>query len=192
LEVSVAAYVKELGELLSGSRVTGSNGEAMTLDEGISSSAGLILEARADGSKVMVMGNGGSAAIASHLHNDLCKAVGVRSLVFNEPPLLTALANDHGYGCVFEHPVSMWAEKDDILVAISSSGRSENILRATKAAMDRGCRVITFSGFAPDNPLCLMGTMNFYVRSDSYGFVEVAHSALTHFLSDTAAVMGGQ
>jgi D-sedoheptulose 7-phosphate isomerase len=146
----------------------------------------LINGTRLTSAKVMVIGNGGSAAIASHLQNDLSKAVGVRSLVFNEPSLLTALSNDHGYSCIFERPIQMWAEKDDVLVAISSSGRSENIICGAQAAKEKGCSIITLSGFKPNNPLRKLGNLNFHIASESYGQVEVAHSTLTHLLSDMA------
>jgi D-sedoheptulose 7-phosphate isomerase len=183
---SAELFFNELARLLIQTEVTDREGKSLPLDEGCGRAVDLIMKSHAKGGKVMVTGNGGSAAIASHFHNDLCKAVGVRCLIFNESPLLTALANDNGYGCVFERPVEMWAEEDDILVAISSSGRSENILRPAKAAMIRGCQVLTFSGFKRDNPLRETGSLNFYTASESYGHVETAHSALTHYISDLA------
>jgi len=138
--------------------------------------------------KVMLIGNGGSAAIVSHMHNDLCMSVGVRAVVFHELPLLTALTNDHGYECVFARPLELWADPGDVLFAFSSGGRSTNILGAVRAALARDCQVITLSGFKPDNPLRGMGLLNFYVPSQSYGYVETAHSALAHFLTDSAAL----
>ena len=147
----------------------------------------MILSVGANSRKVMLTGNGGSAAIASHMHNDLCKAVGVRALVFSEQPLMTALANDHGYECVFERPVQLWAEPGDLLITVSSSGKSQNILRAVKASSDMRCQIVTLSGFRPDNPLRQMGDINFYVGSDIYGYVETAHAALAHFITDRAA-----
>ena len=179
-------YFIELNGLLLGTVVTETGVNAIPLDDGFSKGVDLILSVRELEGKVMVMGNGGSAAIASHMHNDLCKAVAVRSMIFYEQPLMTALANDDGYGCVFERPVEMWAEKGDLLVAVSSSGGSENILRGAQAAVEKGCRVITLSGFRPDNPLRRMGTLNFYVGAESYGLVEVAHSAIAHLLTDMA------
>jgi D-sedoheptulose 7-phosphate isomerase len=146
----------------------------------------MMLATGASSGKVMVIGNGGSAAIASHMQNDVCKAVGVRSLVFNEQPLLTALANDDGYEAIFETPVRLWAEPGDVLVAISSSGRSENILRAVQAATERCCEVVTFSGFDENNPLRSMGSVNFHVASAVYGLVENVHGAITHFMTDRA------
>lgn len=179
------SYFRKLSELLLSLQVTAGEGTVLSLDEGADKAVDLILSTSASG-KVMLIGNGGSLAIASHMQNDLCKAVGVRAMVFNEPPLLTALANDHGYGCVFERPAELWSDSGDLLLAISSSGQSENILGAVRASVARGCQVITFSGFGADNPLRYMGHLNFYVPSQVYGYVELVHSALAHFLTDYA------
>ncbi len=182
----VTSYFRKLSELLLSLQVTAQEGAVLSLDEGANKAVEIILSVKSASCKVMLIGNGGSAAIASHMQNDLCKAVGVRAMVFNEPPLLTALANDHGYGCVFERPAELWANTGDLLLAISSSGQSENILHAVRASVARGCQVITLSGFSADNPLRGMGDLNFYVPSPVYGYVELVHSALAHFLTDYA------
>jgi D-sedoheptulose 7-phosphate isomerase len=179
-------YFRTLSELMLTMEVTDGRAATLSLDQGAERAIQAILEVRSASSKVMLTGNGGSSAIVSHVQNDLCKAVGVRALVFTEQPLLTALANDHGYGCVFQRPLELWAEPGDLLLAVSSSGKSENILRAARAALEKGCRVITLSGFSPDNPLRQMGDLNFYVPSDVYGYVETAHAALAHFITDRA------
>lgn len=179
-------YFTALSDLLRSVQATDNRGVLLPLDEGAKRAVNLILSARAESGKVMLIGNGGSAAIASHMHNDLCKAANVRALVFSEPPLLTALSNDDGYGSVFERPVELWAMPGDVLLAISSSGRSENILRAVRKSTERRCEVITLSGFDADNPLRRMGVINFYVPSRVYGHVEVVHSALAHYLTDSA------
>ncbi|MBT9140777.1 MAG: Phosphoheptose isomerase [Dehalococcoidia bacterium] len=186
VDQSVTVYFHRLSELLLSTQVTDREGVALSLNEGAKEAVDMILSVRSASGKVMLIGNGGSAAIASHMQNDLCKAVGVRAIVFNEPPLLTALSNDHGYGCVFERPVMLWANSGDLLLAISSSGQSENILRAVRASMARECQVITLSGFSVDNPLRRMGHLNFYVPSQVYGYVELVHSVLAHFLTDCA------
>ena len=179
-------YFTALSDLLRSVQATDNRGVLLPLDEGAKRAVNLILSVRAESGKVMLIGNGGSAAIASHMHNDLCKAANVRALVFSEPPLLTALSNDDGYGSVFERPVELWAMPGDVLLAISSSGRSENILRAVRKSTERRCEVITLSGFDADNPLRRMGVINFYVPSRVYGHVEVVHSALAHYLTDSA------
>ena len=181
-----SSYSQELSRLLSIIEVTAATNERISFDDGMESAISIILSNKTKGQKIMVIGNGGSAAIASHMQNDLCKAVGVRSIVFNEAPLLSALSNDLSYAEAFEALVDLWAEKGDTLIAISSSGQSENIIRAANTAKNKGCSVVTCSGFKKDNPLRNRGTVNFYVPSDQYGFVELGHSILTHYLSDAA------
>ena len=183
---NITAYFHRLSDLFLHLEATDRHGAILPLGEGASKAVELILAVKEDSGKAMVIGNGGSVAIAEHMQNDLCKAVGVRAMAFTDTPLLTAMANDHGYECVFERPVQLWADTGDLLLAISSSGESENILRAVRASVGRGGQVITFSGFEADNSLRRMGHLNFYVPSQVYGYVEVVHSALTHFLTDCA------
>lgn len=187
---SVTDYFSALSKLLMSVEVADQYGEALSLDEGAKQAVDLILSVRRASGKIMVIGNGGSAAIASHMQSDLCKAVNVRAMVFNEPPLLTALSNDDGHGRVFERPVELWASPGDLLLAISSSGQSENILRAVRRSTERQCHTITLSGFSPENPLRRLGAVNFYVPSREYGHVEMIHSALGHFLTDCAMTAG--
>jgi D-sedoheptulose 7-phosphate isomerase len=189
--LTVSGYLAEFNRVLQQVAVTDDQQVRLGVDGAADRAVQLILDVRSHGHKVLLIGNGGSAAIVSHLHNDLTKAVGVRTLVFNEQPLLTALANDEGYATVFERPIAMWAEAGDLLIAVSSSGRSENILRGTQAALDAGARVITLSGFQSANPLRALGHLNLYVPSSHYGLVEQAHSVLTHYLSDAAGVATG-
>ena len=126
------------------------------------------------------------------MHNDLVKCVGVRAQVFFDVPLLTAITNDDGYEEVFEQPIRQWTDPGDVLVAISSSGRSENILRAARAAREAGADVIAISGFDADNPLRAMGSPSFWVDSHDYGAVESSHTILTHYLTDRAAARRGR
>lgn len=127
------------------------------------------------GRKLIFVGNGGSAAIASHVAVDLTKTAGIRAINFNEADLLTCFANDYGYEHWVEQALAFYADKGDLAVMISSSGRSKNILLGAAKAKKMGLEVITFSGFSKDNPLCRMGRINFWVNSKSYNFVEMAH-----------------
>jgi len=179
-------YALELCRLLSLTEVTAGTGERLPVEEGMNRTISTILSGKSGGRKIIVIGNGGSAAIASHMQNDLCKAVSVRSLVFNEAPLLSALSNDLSYTVAFEVLIDLWAENGDVLIAISSSGQSENIIRAADAARKKGCDVITLSGFKSNNSLRCRGMINFYVPAENYGFVELGHSILTHYISDAA------
>jgi len=159
-------------------------GNKLPLGEGIAAFYDEVAKCAAAGGKVIYIGNGGSASIAGHMAADLWKNGGIKTLCFSEPSLLTCLSNDLGYENVFSAPTETYADKGDVYVAISSSGRSPNILKAGAAALKRGCVLVTFSGFAPDNPLRSLGKINFYVPSLVYGVVETAHSALCHSVVD--------
>lgn len=179
-------YLKELAKIMDAVEVTDADRSTVSIDEGGRRATQMLLTAKASKNKAMIIGNGGSAAIAGHMQIDLVNAVDMQAMVFNDPSMLTAFGNDYGYPAVFERPIATWCGSQDVLIAISSSGQSENILRAVRAALLKRCRVITLSGFEADNPLRSMGHLNFYVPSFEYGFVELAHSILTHHFTDMA------
>jgi len=184
MSVSATGYLNQLSNLLQTMVATDRDESNLELDHAAGIAATKIQETSNRGGKVLIVANGGSASIASHLQNDLSKACGVQALVFTEAPLLTALSNDNGYDTAYETLTRLWARPDDLLVAISSSGRSENILRAVNAMRAAEGGVITLSGFESDNPLRSSGDINFYVKSRHYGLVETAHAAISHYLSD--------
>ncbi len=155
-------------------------GEVFSVREGFSRTIGIIENCCDNGGKLLFIGNGGSAAIASHQALDYWKNGKLKALAFNDASLLTALSNDLGYEHVFSTPIESFADEGDVLIAISSSGQSQNILNGVLAAKQKKCRAITFSGFNADNPLKKMGDLNFYVPSSSYGVVEVTHLTLIH------------
>ena len=175
----VKNYYERLSNLAVSIKVTGIN-ENISFDGGIYEAAKLIKKQTARGRKLIFIGNGASAAIASHLSTDYWKNGGMRAVAFNDASLLTCVSNDIGYKYVFEKSVEMFADKGDILIAISSSGKSENILRAASAAKKKGCEIITFSGFKSQNPLRQSGRLNFYVPSSLYGHVEILHHSICH------------
>jgi D-sedoheptulose 7-phosphate isomerase len=144
----------------------------------------LLIEAREQNKKVILVGNGGSAAIAEHTAADFTKGAKLRAISFSATPSLTAFSNDYGYEMVFSKAVERFGDEGDILIAISSSGSSENILKACEDARKRKMQVITFSGFGRDNPLGGCGDINFWVDSRSYGYVELIHNILLHFIND--------
>lgn len=156
----------------------------LDLADGMARALALMRRCAARGGTIVFIGNGGSAAIAGHMAVDYWKNGRLRATAFNDAALLTCLSNDFGYPRVFEAPIAMFARRGDVLVAISSSGRSENILRGAAAARRRGCRVVTLSGFRPDNPLRGRGDLNFYAPANAYGPVEITHLALLHGMLD--------
>jgi D-sedoheptulose 7-phosphate isomerase len=181
----ISSYLKELGHVLFSVEVSDGAGRSVGLDAGLEAAVEILRAQTAFGRKVMFIGNGASAAIGSHQALDYWKNGGMRAITFNDLVSLTAVSNDFSYSEVFEKPIAAFADAGDVLMAISSSGRSENILRGARAAAARGCRVVTFSGLGADNPLRGRGELNFYVPSTSYGQVEVTHLALCHLLVDT-------
>ena len=192
-EISALDYCRLLSDAMESTEVTDGSGRSISLVDASELAIRIILDARDASKKIMLAGNGGSSSVVSHVQNDLCKAVEARAMVFTEQPLLTALANDEGYGSVFEKPIELWAERGDVIVTVSSSGKSENIIRALQAGSKMGCRIITLSGFSRQNPSRSAGEINFYVPSDIYGIVETAHMAILHFITDRAmAITGSQ
>jgi len=177
-------YYLQIEQLLKSVRVTDSEQNEIDFSDGIARAVGLIeFQAAADG-KLMFIGNGASAAISSHQATDFWKNGRIKAVAFNDISGLTCISNDFGYEYVFEKPIEMFADPDDLLIAISSSGQSENVLRGVTAARQKGARVITLSGFDRTNPLRLLGDINFYVPSSHYGHVEVLHLSICHCLLD--------
>lgn len=187
LSNSASGYFGDLNLVLRNLEATNRSGMRMGLDEGAGQAIALLASVKSRGSKVMLVGNGGSAAIVSHIQNDFCKAAGMPAMVFNDLPLLTAFANDDGYQVAFANMAAMWAKPGDLLLAVSSSGMSPNILRAASVCLENGCDLITMTGFSPLNELRKLGGLNFYVPANSYGTVELAHAILGHFLTDAMA-----
>ena len=138
----------------------------------------LLLEVNKNNKKIIIFGNGGSAAIASHFSVDLTKNAGVRCLNFNEADLITCFANDYGFEHWVEKAIDFYGDEGDLLIVISSSGRSQNMLNGVKAARNGNFKsVVTLSGFTEDNPLNQLGDINLWLDSKAYNFVENIHQA---------------
>ena len=184
MKSGIERYFSEFKNILSKIQATDGNNKAIDFIHGLETAINLIISQTSEGNKIIFIGNGGSASIASHQSIDFFKNGGIRAICFNDSSLLTCLSNDFGYQYVFEKPIEMFADNGDIVVAISSSGKSENIIRGVDAGRKTGCQIITMSGFKPNNPLRSKGKINFYVPSDSYGYVEIAHLILCHSMVD--------
>jgi D-sedoheptulose 7-phosphate isomerase len=137
--------------------------------------AEILKEVKNNGKKIIVVGNGGSAAMASHVAVDLTKAAGCRAVTFNEADLLTCFANDYGYENWVERALNFYADKGDVVILISSSGTSKNIVNGAIWAKKHDLSVITLSGFNDDNPLRKLGDINLWVDSKGYNIIEMAH-----------------
>lgn len=184
---SLAARSRQLADLVTNCQITRMNGAQLSPDAGISELRSVLARARTDRASVYVIGNGGSAAVAAHLVNDLVKVGRLRAFTLHDASLLTCLANDYGYENAYAQALAQMALPGDVLIAISSSGRSMNIRNAAAQLWGKGGTVITLSGFAADNPLRTLGDLNVWVDSSDYGMVEVGHQFILHHLSDLLA-----
>lgn len=151
--------------------------------------AAVLVEAYLRGARIFSCGNGGSASIANHMQCDHVK--GIRTATDLSPhvlslsanvELLTAIANDTGYENVFVYQLQSQSEPGDVLLAVSSSGRSPNIVRALTWARDHGLRTIAVTGFDGDAARST-AEISVHVDCANYGIVEDLHQAIMHALA---------
>jgi len=135
----------------------------------------LIIKTHKNGKKIIIVGNGGSASIASHLVVDFINAATIKAISFNDPSMITCFANDYGYENWVSRALGCYSEAGDLVILISSSGQSKNMLIGAKKAKSMNVGVVTFTGFLPDNPLRLVGDINLWVDSGEYNIVEMTH-----------------
>ena len=159
--------------------------ETADLQTALVRSVEILKSVQAAGGTQFFLGNGASAAFAEHMALDWTKNGGVRSQNPSSSVLLTALANDISFQDSFATYLDRYAKAGDLVVTISSSGNSENVIRAIAAARKLGCKVITLSGLKPDNSSRKLGDVNFYVPGRTYGIVECAHQVLLHMMIDS-------
>ena len=190
--LSLDFCVAEFSALLGRSEITGRNGTALGVEPGMAAVMQLLEQSRRDRASVYVIGNGGSASIASHTVNDFVNVAKLRAYTLHDSSLLTCMANDYGYENAFARILSDVASPKDVLIAVSSSGNSKNIRNAAVQAATDGMFVVTLSGFAPDNPLRSLGDINVWLDSRSYGQVEIGHQFILHNLADRFGARGGE
>jgi D-sedoheptulose 7-phosphate isomerase len=188
----IAGYTDALSTGVKAAEASDRQGNSIKLDEAIHWAAEAARHVHDAGNKLIFAGNGGSAAIASHMATDYSKNGNLRAWSMNDGGMLTCLGNDYGYEHVFAKQIEFHARKGDLLIAISSSGKSANILNAVAAARVAGCSVITLSGFRADNPLRALGDMNLFLPSTYYGFVEIGHLTLCHAILDYSMEQDGR
>ena len=179
-----ADYFRKLAALGENFQVSDCQDQSLSISEGMNRAADLIHQQSQQQRKVIFIGNGGSAAVASHQAIDYWRNGNIPAIAFNDSASLTCISNDFGYEQVFSKPISMFAQSGDILFAISSSGESANILAGVRQAIEMDCQVITLSAFQPNNPLRKLGHLNFYVPTMAYGFAEIMHLCICHCIID--------
>ena len=152
----------------------------------------LMRRIRSEKKQLFFVGNGGSAGISVHMTADFLKNGKMRAVDLYAPATLTCLGNDYGYEYVFSKQLEILANSGDILVAISSSGNSPNILRAAETMQKVEGTVVTFTGFKSDNHLRAMGNRNLYVPCMEYGIVESIHNQILQQVVDEIMVLDAQ
>ena len=163
---------------------------AKTIDRGaVARAAEVLTEAILAGRTIYSCGNGGSAAIADHLTCDFLKGIRtdtdvrprVVSLV-STVSLVTAIANDIGYDQAFSFQLETMGQPGDVLVAVSSSGGSPNIVRAVELAKARGMTSIVMTGFS-GGASRVAADVSIHVQADNYGVIEDLHQSVMHLLA---------
>ena len=117
--------------------------------------------------------------MASHVAVDLTKNAGIRAINFNEADLITCLANDYGHEHWMRAALELYADQGDVIVLISSSGKSLNVVNAAQYAKKQNMQLVTLTGMSEDNPLRSMNPqgLNLHVKSIAYNHIENVHQA---------------
>jgi len=181
------SYISQLNTILSQLSVRDAEQKEIGLESAFSLWKELTLKVHASRNSVFFIGNGASASMASHFAADLAKNGLVRTEVFTDLSLMTAIANDISYDQVFADPLRLRMTGGDMLVAISSSGNSPNVLRGVEVARELKGTVVTLSAMREQNSLRKLGDLNFYVPGQTYGLAETCHAAILHFWVDQIA-----
>jgi len=174
----ISNYINDLHTLFNQTKVTDIERKELDLADALIKAAETVIKTGSIGKKLIFIGNGGSAAVASHKALDYWFTGKIRGISFSDYANLTCVSNDFGYQNVFAKQIENFADKGDILFAISSSGNSENIVLAIEEARQRGCLIFTFSGFKETNRLRGLGDLNFYIPVQHFNKVESLHLLL--------------
>jgi D-sedoheptulose 7-phosphate isomerase len=178
-------YLDDLYLALTEMKATNRYGKSIGQEQALINFCKLFFDIRRSNNTIYFIGNGASATMASHMAADFNKTCGCRATVFNDVALMSAVSNDIHFKECFSVPLNRFAEKGDVLVTISSSGNSANVIAAIKCAREKEMFVITFSGMDSNNDSRKMGDLNFWIPASTYGLVESAHQALLHSCLDT-------
>ena len=185
-------YIAAMSSGLSHLAITDHAGRPLTPADGFRRWVEITHDVQEREQNIYVIGNGASAAMASHFAADACKNGGLRAQAFNDSSLLTATGNDLMFQEVFALPLARLGRAGDLLITISSSGSSPNILRALERAREMRLQIVTLSGRAADNLSRTFGDVNVHVPSTRYGWIESAHQVVLHYWLDQYLNVHGQ
>ncbi|PIR69945.1 MAG: phosphoheptose isomerase [Candidatus Niyogibacteria bacterium CG10_big_fil_rev_8_21_14_0_10_46_36] len=184
---SIETFLAHMNNGITNASFTDAHGNAFPYDKALGEIAALFKHTADTEKKLIFVGNGGSAAIASHMAQDYTKIGGIRAVCFNDPSLMSCFGNDYSFEDMFAKAIEFYADQGDTVIAISSSGSSKNIINAAKTAKVNGCAVVTLSGFDKKNPLFALGTLNIHIPTQTYGTTETAHGLFLHAILDHLA-----
>jgi D-sedoheptulose 7-phosphate isomerase len=188
--MALAARSAAFRSIVEGTQITDASGKRLDTEAAIGQLLGLLRDLRTREGSLYLIGNGGSAAVASHSAIDFLNVAGLRATTLHDSSVITCMANDYGYENAFARVLATLARRGDALIAVSSSGNSQNIRNAAAAMRERGGSVITLSGFAGDNALRTLGDMNIWLDSRDYGMVEIGHQFVLHNIADRLRLEG--
>ena len=184
LDMTLGARGVEFQRVIGSTEITDAAGAAGAAEAGIARLVALMKELRGRGGRLFVIGNGGSAGVASHAVTDFVNVGRLRATTLHDSSLITCMSNDYGYENAFSRILSISAGPEDVLVAISSSGQSKNMVNAAATMRELGGSTVTLSGFKRDNPLRVLGDTNVWLDSTDYGMVEIGHQFVLHNIAD--------
>ena len=184
MDITLGARVVEFQRVISSMEVTDASGKPQHAEAAMTGLVNLLKELRQRGGQLYVIGNGGSAGVASHAVTDFVNVGKLRATTLHDSALLTCMSNDYGYENAFARILLTMASSRDVLIAISSSGQSKNMRNAATTMRELGGTAITLSGFKRDNPLRTLGEANIWLDSTDYGMVEIGHQFVLHNVAD--------
>lgn len=178
-------YIKELVNKINQTEFNAGIDKKITdYSEGINYLVDVFSRHKTEQTQLFFIGNGGSSAIASHMTADFMKNGGMNTYSLYDNAVTTCMGNDYGYEYIFSRPMEFLIKENDLLVSISSSGNSRNIINAIETAKAKKAEVITFTGFDANNKARQLGDVNVYVPSSKYGMVESIHNLILQQIVD--------
>jgi len=182
--VSWIKYITTLTQCLTDISFRNIDGKEIGFEKGFSEWTDRTKKIRQSNKTIYFIGNGASASMACHMAADVAKNGNIRTQVFTDVSLITAIANDISYDEVFAEPIRLQMIDNDMLIAISSSGNSKNVIRACEECRKKNGQIITLSAMNRDNLLQTMGDLNIYIPAQTYGWAESAHAVILHYWMD--------
>lgn len=174
------SYFGDIKNALDKMITTDCNGNVLSIDDALEEWIDICEEKRKSRGVFFFCGNGASATMAEHMSHDCFQNADFMTQTCAETSHITAISNDMSYEDVFAYRIGKTLKETDMLITISSSGNSPNVVKAIQTAKELGAFVVTVSGKGEDNQSRKMGNLNFYVPLETYGMVESAHAVLLH------------